>query len=206
MKSMIGKLAPWRTIGVAGFALLLTASMAIAQQPQIIHGTIQSVNGSTLVLKPTEGPDVTVKLGDKAQIFGVLPATTADMKVGDFIGVGAMPQPDGSQKAILVTIFAPSQRGVNEGFRPWDRPGSTMTNATVDSMVAGVDGQTVILKYKGGEKKILIGPDAKIRAYVTSTPDELKPNAHVAIFRPVRLPDGSIQADRVNVGRDGLIP
>jgi hypothetical protein len=77
-----------------------------------------------------------------------------------------MSQPDGSQKAIQVMIFAESQRGLGEGFRPWDRPGTTMTNATVDTTVAGVDGQEVTVKYKDGEKKIIIGKDAVIRAYV----------------------------------------
>jgi hypothetical protein len=80
-----------------------------------------------------------------------------------------MPQPDGSQKAIQVTIFAESQRGTGEGFGPWDRPGSTMTNGTADNSVASVNGQVVMVKYKGGEQKIIIGPDATIRRYVPGT-------------------------------------
>jgi hypothetical protein len=98
-----------------------------------------------------------VKLLDNAKVFGVQAATIADVKPNDFIGVGAMPQPDGSQKAIQVTIFAESQRGTGEGFGPWDRPGATMTNGTAENTVASVNGQVVIVKYKGGEQKILIG-------------------------------------------------
>lgn len=190
------------------FALLIAFAMtpALAQAPQRVRGTIASVDGASLVIKRGEDPDVTVKLADNAQVFGVVPATLADIKPGDFIGVGATPQPDGSQKAIQVMIFAESQRGTGEGFRPWDRPNTTMTNGTVDTAVAGVDGQVVTVKYKNGEQKIIIGPDTVIRAYVSGTRAELKPGAHVAILRADRLPDGTLQTARVNVGRDGVVP
>jgi hypothetical protein len=192
----------------AGIAVIaaLAAVPALAQQAQRVRGTIESVNGSTLVIKQGEGPDVTVKLTDNAQVFGVVPATLADVKTGAFIGVGAMPQPDGSQNAIQVMIFAESQRGTGEGFRPWDRPGTTMTNATVDTTVASVDGQVVTVKYKDGEKKIIIGKDAVIRAYVVGDKSELKPGAHIAIVRADKMPDGTLQTARINVGRDGVVP
>ena len=192
----------------AGIAVIaaFAAVPAHAQQPQRLRGTIESVTGSTLVIKQGEGPDVTVKLTDNAQVFGVVPATLADLKTGAFIGVGAMPQPDGSQKAIQVMIFAESQRGTGEGFRPWDRPGTTMTNATVDTTVAGVDGQVVTVKYKDGEKKIIIGKDAVIRAYVVGDKSELKPGVHIAIVRADKMPDGTLETARINVGRDGVVP
>ena len=192
----------------AGIAVIaaLAAVPALAQQPQRVRGTIESVDGSTLVIKQGEGPDVTVKLTDNVQVFGVVPATLADVKPGAFIAVGAMPQPDGSQKAIQVMIFTESQRGLGEGFRPWDRPGTTMTNATVDTTVAGVDGQEVTVKYKDGEKKIIIGKDVVIRAYVAGDKSELKPGAHIAIARADKLHDGTLQTARINVGRDGVVP
>jgi hypothetical protein len=135
-----------------------------------------------------------------------VPATLADVKAGNYVGVGAMPQPDGSQKAIQVMIFAESQRGTGEGFRPWDRPGSTMTNGTVDTTVAAVSGQTLTVKYKDGEQKIVVGPDATIRAYVIGDKSELKPGAHIAIVRADKAADGSLSTGRVNVGRDGVVP
>jgi hypothetical protein len=192
----------------AGIAVIaaLAAVPALAQQPQRVRGTIESVDGSTLVIKQGEGPDVTVKLTDNVQVFAVVPATLADVKPGAFIAVGAMPQPDGSQKAIQVMIFAESQRGLGEGFRPWDHPGTTMTNATVDTAVAGVDGQEVTVKYKDGEKKITIGKDVVIRAYVAGDKSELKPGAHIAIVRADKMPDGTLQTARINVGRDGVVP
>jgi hypothetical protein len=195
-----------RMAGASVFAFLLAASMAAAQQPQIIRGTIDRIDGALVSIKQAQGPDATVKLLDKAKVFGVKAATPADVKPNDFIGVGAMPQPDGSQKAIQVTIFAESQRGTGEGFRPWNRPGSTMTNGTADSTVASVNGQVVMVKYKGGEQKIIIGPDAKIRRYVPATRDQLKPGAHVSVFRPAKAPDGSLQTARINVGLDGMVP
>jgi len=197
-----------RRTALAGFALIsaLAASAALAQESQRVRGMIESVSRPSLVIKPAEGPDVTVKLTDNAQGFGVVPQRLADIKAGAFIGVGAMPQPDGSQKAIQVMIFAESQRGLGEGFRPWDRPGSTMTNGTVDATVAGVDGQVLMVKYKDGQQKIVVGPDAVIRGYIPSDKSELKPGVHVAITRADKLADGTLQTARINVGRDGVVP
>jgi len=118
-----------------------------------------------------------------------------------------MPQPDGSQRAIQVTVLAESQRGLSEGHRPWDaRPNSTMTNGTVDQTVASVSGQVVMVKYKDGEKKIVVPPDAIIRAYVAADKSELKPGAHIAIVRAIKKSDGTLETDRVNVGRGEVVP
>jgi len=184
----------------------IAAAPTFAQAPQPVRGTIEKVDGSVLSIKEKDGSVVTVRLTDNAQVFGVVPAKVADIKTGDFIGVGAMPQPDGSQKAIQVTIFAPSQRGLGEGFRPWDRPGSTMTNGSVDAVVEGVNGRVLTVKYKGGEQKIVIAEDAAIRAYLPGEKSELKPGARVAVTRPEKAPDGSLQTNRINVGRNGAVP
>ena len=192
----------------AGIAFLaaFAAASALAQQPQVVRGTVDKLDGSILTIKQGEGPDTTVKLLDNVKVFGVKAGTIADVKANDFIGVGAMPQPDGSQKAIQVTIFAESQRGTGEGFRPWDKPGTTMTNGTADSTVASVNGQVIMVKYKGGEQKVIIGPDAKIRIYVPGTKHQLTPGAHVSVFRPEKAPDGTLQTSRINVGLGGMEP
>lgn len=197
-----------RILTSAVFVAALAASSAWGQQAQTVRlrGTIERVDGSAIIVKADEVGDVTVQLSDKVAVFGIVKATLADVKPGSFIGVGAMPQPDGSQKAFQVTIFAESQRGTGEGHRPWDRPGSTMTNATVDTTVVGVDGQVVMVKYKDGEQKIIITPDASLRAYVVSNRDELTPGAHISIFRAQKKPDGTYEADRITVGRDGIVP
>jgi hypothetical protein len=187
---------------------MLAVTSGYAQQAQSVRvrGTIDSVDDAALVIKQGDGSNVTVKLADNAQVFGVVPAALADVKVGDFVGVGAMPQPDGSQRAIQVMIFAESQRGLGEGFRPWDRPGSTMTNGTVDAAVAGVDGQVLTVKYKDGQQKIVVAPDSTIRAYVVGDKAELIPGAHIAIVRADKMPDGTLQTARINVGRSGVVP
>ncbi|MGB6938437.1 MAG: hypothetical protein WBE14_17490 [Xanthobacteraceae bacterium] len=190
----------------AAIAAAIAALPAQAQQSQRVRGTIESADGASITVKQAEGPDVTVKLADNAVVFGVAPATLADVKAGNYVGIGAMPQPDGSQKAIQVMIFAESQRGTGEGFRPWDRPGSTMTNGTVDTTVGAVSGQTLTVKYKDGEQKIVVGADATIRAYVIGDKSELKPGAHIAIVRIDKAADGTLSTSRVNVGRDGVVP
>jgi hypothetical protein len=187
-----------------------TACPAAAQQPLRVRGTIQKVEGAQLVVKAGEAADVTVTVADNARVFGVRKATIHDVKPGDFIGVGAEPQPDGTQRAIQVTIFAESQRGTGEGHRPWDRPNATMTNAAVETTVAGVNGQEMTVKYRMGERtgeqKIVIPPNAVMRAYVPSERSELKVGASIAIMNAVRKPDGTLEASRINVGRDGIVP
>jgi PKD repeat protein len=197
-----------RVLAGAALAAVLAASSAFAQQQQTIRirGPIQAVDGSTLTVKAGEAGDLKVKLADNAAVFGVVKASLADIKPGAFIGVGATPQADGSQRAIQIMIFADVQRGTGEGHRPWDRPNTTMTNATVDQTVAGVDGQVVTVKYKDGEKKIIVPPEAVIRAYLVGSKDELKPGANIMIVRATKQPDGTFGADRVNVGRDGIEP
>jgi len=185
---------------------MLAVLPAVAQQTVRIRGPVEAVDGATLTVKAGEAGDVKVKLTDNVAVYGVVKASLADVKPGAFIGVGATPQADGSQRAIQVMIFSEPQRGTGEGHRPWDRPNTTMTNATVDTTVAGVDGQVVMVKYKDGEKKIVVGPDAVIRAYVVGSKDELKPGANINIVAATKKPDGTFEAARVNVGRDGVVP
>ena len=191
----------------AVLAVALAATSVLAQQAQTqrVMGTISGVDGNTLVVK-TKDAELKVNVTDNVAVFGVVRAALADLKKGEFVGVGAMPQPDGSQKAIRVMIFAETQRGTGEGHRPWVQPGSTMTNATIDTTVGGVDGQTLMVKYKDGEKKIVVPPDLPIQRYVVGDRKELKPGAAILIVAATKKPDGSLEANRVNVGRDGIVP
>jgi hypothetical protein len=191
----------------AAAATLVVFSAQAQQKPVRVVGTIVGVDGPTIIVKQKNKSDeARVTLTEKAVVFGVVRATLADLKPGAFIGVGATPQPDGSQKAIRIMIFAEVQRGTGEGHRPWNRPGTTMTNATVDTTVAGVDGQVLTVKYKGGTQRIIVGPDARILAYVVGSRDELKPGANVAINSAIPRADGSLETNRVNVGRGDVEP
>jgi hypothetical protein len=188
---------------------LAFAAGAFAQQPLAVRvaGTVESFDGHVLAIKSAKLGEVKVSLADNTAVFGVSKATLADIKPGAYIGVGAMPQADGSQRAIQVTVFAEVQRGLGEGHRPWDaRPNSTMTNGAVDKTVGSVDGEVLMVKYKGGEQKIVVPPEAKILAYSVGDKAELKPGAHVAVLRALKKPDGSLEANRVNVGRGEVVP
>ena len=200
-------------IGIfAGLALVAacTASSAWAQQPPQpqgvrVAGQITAVDGPTLTVK-TAQEEVKVTVPANVLVIAGSNGKLTDIKQGSYIGVGATPQADGSQKAIRVNIFAEPQRGVGEGFRPWDRPNTTMTNATVDTTVTSVDGQVVMLKYKDGEKKIIVGPDAAIINNVVGEKSELKAGANIAIAAATKKPDGTYEATRVNVGRGDFVP
>ena len=189
--------------------MLLWGSAASAQAPPTvrIRGAIEAVDGPLLTVKSREGTEIKVRVTDNVTVTGVAKSAMSEIKPGSYIGVSAMPEPDGTQKALAVHIFPEAQRGTAEGFRPWDlRAGSTMTNATVAETVAGVDGQTIMVKYKDGEKKVVVPPDTPIVAFVTGDKSELKPGAKIIIFGAVKKDDGTLEASRVNVGRDGITP
>ncbi len=194
-------------VAAAGLALMLTASAAQAQQPVRVRGTIEKADGGTLLVKTREGNEVTIKLKDNAQVSGVTKAVLADIKQNSFVGITAMPQPDGTQKALEVHIFPEARRGAGEGHRPWDLvPNSTMTNANVEQLVTSVDGPMLTMKYKDGEKKISVPNNATIVAFVNGDRSELKPGAKIFIAAGTKNPDGTIEAAAVNVGRDGITP
>jgi hypothetical protein len=201
-----------KTLGVAAAALVVSSTLAIAQAPPAnppvrVRATIDKVDGNKLMVKLANGQDATIAMPDNARVLGVEKATIGDVKVGNYIGISSMPQADGTQKAIHVHIFLEAQRGVAEGHFPWDnRPGSMMTNAAVDTTVAGNDGQTLTVKYKDGEKKVVVPSDATIVKYVPGDKAELKPGAKIFIAGAQRQPDGSLQAANISVGRDGLTP
>jgi hypothetical protein len=194
---------------LALFAVLAVAP-ALAQAPQgaRLRGVIEKVDGNTVTAKSDKGEEVKLNLADKVMVVAVVKASMADIKDGSYIGSGAMPQPDGSQKAIEVHIFAESMRGTGEGHRPWDgAPNSTMTNGTVGgTAVTGVDGPLVTVKYKDGEKKIVVGPDVPIVRYEIADLGALKPGAAFSVLSAVKKPDGSFDISRINVGRDGVVP
>ena len=189
------------TLGIA------VTSSAFAQQPVRVRGTIAAVDGPMLTIKTREGAEVKAKLGDKTMIVAVVKATYADIKQGSFIGVTGMPQADGSQKCREIHIFPEAMRGIGEGHRPWDlEPNSTMTNAAVDQMVTAKDGNMLTLKYKDGEKKIVVGPDCPIVSYAPGDRAELKPGAKIFIAAATKEADGTLTFPRINVGRDAPPP
>jgi hypothetical protein len=191
----------------AGLALLLAVSSASAQQPLRVRGTIEAVDGPVLTVKSRDGSTVKVKVTDNVAVRGVVKASLSDVKAGTYVGITAMPQADGSRKAVEVHVFPEAMRGTGEGDRPWDlQPNSTMTNANIEVAVAGNNGQELTLKYKDGEKKFLLTPDTTIVTFVPGDKSELKPGAKIFINGGTKKDDGTIEAPAVTVGRDGLTP
>ena len=200
-----------RIRSAATFALVaaFAATAALAQAPQTVRlrGVIEKVDGNKVTAKSDKGDALTLNLADKMMVVEVVKASLADIKDGAYIGSGAMPQPDGSQKAIEVHIFAESMRGTGEGSRPWDgAPNSTMTNGTVGATVTGVDAPVITVKYKNGEQKIIVTPDVPIVRYEIADLSVLKPGVAFSVLAAVKTPDGSYDIKRINVGRDGLVP
>ena len=183
------------------------ATTAWAQDPGRIRGEIVKADGAMLVLKTREGATLNVKIDDKTRVSALVKASLADVKTDSFIGIGGVPQPDGSIQAFSVHIFLPAQRGVvPERTGPWDaRPGSTMTNAVVSGIVNGKDGETLTVKYKDAEKKVTVTRDTAIAAAAKGDKSELKPGVQIIIFGWEKLPDGAVLAKTLYVGR-GLTP
>src|SRR5262245_32149683 len=195
-----------RVLGTAGLALIVTTSVVWAQeaQPVRVRGEIAKVEGNTLSRKSRDGQNLTVKLADNARIAAMVKASLADIKEGAFVGVSAMPQSDGTQKAFAIHIFMDSQRGVvADRHTPWDsRPGSTMTNANVATTVAGKNGQDLLVKYKDGEKKVIVPPGTPMARYMPGSAEDLKVGAKISIAAAQKQPDGSLTAPNIAVGRD----
>ena len=199
-----------RAFGAAGFVLLLATSASYAQQqppPVRVRGTVEAIDGPMLTVKSRDGQTLKVKMADNVAVRGVAKASFSDVKQNSFIGVTGMPQADGSQKAVEIHIFPEALRGAGEGHRPWDlMPNSTMTNATVAQMVKGVEGNEITLKYKDGEKKIVVAQNTSIVSYVPADKSELKPGAKIFIAAAKKNDDGTLDAPSISVGRDGLAP
>jgi len=197
------------TMGAGAFAVVLVASIAAAQAPDIVRvrGTIEGVDGKTLSVKGRDGNPVTVKLADDVRVLAVDRKSLADVKQGVFVGITAMPQPDGTQKAVEIHIFPEALRGTGEGHRPWDlMPNSTMTNASIDNEVTSSDGKELVLKYKDGEKKFIVPANAEIVMFAPATAADLKQGAKIFVVAGKKQADGTIAAPSIVVGRNGVNP
>jgi hypothetical protein len=150
---------------------------------------------------------VKVAVTDQPLFVAMVKASMADIKPGMFVGSTAMPGPDGSLRAVEVHIFPEAMRGTGEGHRDWDlKPQSTMTNANVEAAVTGVKGQTLTMKYKGGEKTLVVTPETVVVTYAPGDKAELKPGTGIFIAAAEKKPDGTLLTPRITYGKDGLTP
>jgi hypothetical protein len=194
---------------LAGLIVVASCAVASAQQAQTVRlrGSIAKVDGDSMTLKMSTGEEAKLSLTPNAQIVAVVKASMADIKDNTFLGSAAMPQPDGTQKALEVHIFPEAMRGTGEGHRPFTTPGSTMTNGAVaGATVTSVDGSTITVKYKDGDKKIVVPPNVPIVRYEIGSASDLKAGAAFTVTAATKKSDGSYESARINVGRDGTVP
>jgi hypothetical protein len=201
-------------IGAACVVAMVSATVCAQDKPVRVRGTIDQIEGSMMIVKSREGDTLRIKLADDGSVIALEKASLADIKPNSYVGSTAMPQPDGTWKAVEVHIFPEAMRGTGEGDRPYDyRPQSTMTNGTVNNVgkstvggtVSSEEGSTLTLSYKDGSKKIEVTPETVIVSYLPGSRDELKPGARIYIPAATRQADGTLMTARINVGR-GIVP
>jgi hypothetical protein len=200
---MMRKTTKSYVLAASGLAVLLTVPAVRAQETVRVRGVIERVDGSAYIVKARDGSQLKLTLAPNAGVAASVKSVLSDIKPGSFIGVAALPLPDGSQRALEVHIFHETMRGTGEGHRPWDlQPKSTMTNATVEGIATNTDGQLLTLKYKEGEKRIVVPPGTVVVTYLPGGVSELKPGAAVFVPAATKQPDGTLLAQRLMVGRD----
>ena len=192
-------------------ALVLAASLAAGvawaqpQPVQRIRGTVQAIDGTTLVVAERSGATVRVALAESTGVSEVLPIGTDAIRPGVYIGTAALKGADGALSALEVLVFPDAMRGTAEGHGPWDlQPGSTMTNATIAEVMAAPNGRSLVLRYKDGEQTIVVPDGVPIVTYRPADRSLLVPGAKVVMFAQVR--DGTLTALRVLAGKDGFQP
>jgi hypothetical protein len=193
-------------IATVVIASSLSAMAQKSPEPSLVRGTVVAVEGDMLSVKTRDGEDLKLHMAGDTRVVGIIKISRADIKPGSFIGTTTVAGPDGGAKAVEVHVFPESMGSVGEGSRPYDlRPNSSMTNATVADTVVSNEGDVLTIKYKGGEKRVLVSPETPLVTYVDGDRSELKPGAKV-IASIKKQPDGSLETNRVRVGRDGLTP
>jgi hypothetical protein len=196
-----------RSLAALSFALVCAAWPASAQETVRIRGTVERIEGPVYVVENRDGAELKLTVTDNPLFVAIVKSTMADIKPGLFVGSTGVMQPDGSQKAIEVHIFPESMRGTGEGHYDWDlKPQTKMTNANVEQTVAGVEGQILSVKYKDGEKKLLVTPETAVVTYVIGNKDEIKPGTKVFVAAAKKQPDGTLLTPRITYGKDGLTP
>ena len=196
-----------RTLVAAMFVATCFALPASAQEKLRIRGTIESVDGPVYVVKNRDGAEVKLTVTDPHLYVAIVKSTMADIKPGQFVGATGVTQADGSQKAIEVHIFPESMRGTGEGHYDWDlKPNTKMTNANVEQTVAGVEGPVLTVKYKDGEKKVMVTPETQVVSYVMGDKADLKPGIKIFVGAAKKGADGTWETPRVTYGKDGLTP
>jgi hypothetical protein len=197
-----------RTAAAALLAATLGSQCGLAQTPESVRvrGSVIGLDGSVLAVKSRQAKDLSIRLADNFRVAAVVKASISDIKPGVFIGTAAAPRDATTSRALAIMVFPEALRGAGEGDRPWDLTAdSTMTNGTIASAVEGVDGPVVTVAYKGGERKIVIGPDTPIVTFGPADKSDIKPGTTVFLTAQKQA-DGGLTAASVTVGKNGVVP
>jgi hypothetical protein len=203
---MVGK--SLRVLAASSFAFVCFALPATAQDTVRVRGTVERIDGPVYVVKTRDGSEVKlVTVEDKPLFVAIVPATMKDVKPGMYVGSAGMMQEDGTQKAIEVHIFPESMRGTGDGHYDWDLlPKSKMTNGSVEEAVTGVDGPVLSVKYKDGEKKLVVTPQTVVVTYEFGKREEIQPGTKIFVAAAKKQPDGTLLTPRITYGRNGQGP
>jgi hypothetical protein len=182
--------------------LLLTTTLAFAQAPTRVRGTITALEGDVLSVKSRDGKDLKIELASDAQVAIAKKATMADFKPGSYVGVTSQKGPDGRLVARRIHALGPQ---VPQMHGAWDSmPDSMMTNANLENSAQVTGGNELTLKYKDGEQKILVTPQTEFFTFAAGSRADLKPGE--TIFTGARNEGGKLITQRVAVSKDGVNP
>jgi hypothetical protein len=197
-----------RVFAASSFALVSFALPAFAQDTVRIRGTVERVEGPVFVVKNRDGSELKLTVTEDHPLFvAIVPGKMSDIKPGMYVGSAGMMQEDGTQKAIEVHIFPESMRGTGDGHYDWDLlPKSKMTNGNVEQAVTGVDGPLLSVKYKDGEKKLVVTPQTVVVTYEMGKREEIVPGTKIFISAAKKQADGTVQTPRITYGRNGEGP
>jgi hypothetical protein len=192
-------------LGIAG-GVVAPSAWAQGSPPLRVRGAIERIDGETLQVKTRGGADATLRLANDVAITGLTKASWADIKPGSYVGTAAIEQASGNAKSLEVQVFPENMRGAGEGSHEYDLgPKSSMTNGTIGQVTEASNGRQLTIKYKDSEKTVVVPPNAPIVTYVSASREDLAPGAKV-IVTATKQPDGTMQATRILVGKDGLEP
>jgi hypothetical protein len=203
---MVGQVL--RLLAASSFALISFALPATAQDTVRVRGTVERIEGPVFVVKARDGAELKLTVTEDHPLFVVIvPGKMSDIKPGMYVGSAGTMQEDGTQKAIEVHIFPESMRGTGDGHYDWDLlPKSKMTNGNVEQAVTGVDGPMLSVKYKDGEKKLVVTPQTVVVTYEMGKREDIQPGTKIFVSAAKKQPDGTLQTPRITYGRNGEGP
>jgi hypothetical protein len=187
--------------------LALACGTAAAQgnPPVRLRGTVESFDAPNLVIKERSGKLITLTLPDETGVAEVIPTDISSIQPGSFVGTAAMPRADGKLESLEVVVFPEAARGTGEGHYPWDlKPESSMTNATVADLARSPDGRTLTLRYKNGEKTVIIPNGVPVVTFRPGDRALIVPGARVFIVAEPK--DDQFTVKRLLIGRNGFQP